>query len=178
MLRIDDYSGRACDFMTAENYNYYRHRRRSRLFSGKLARSFLSVSRPGLINCQFGVGWFQLLSATTASLRSTDAVVINGCLAPARRGRKVWILLRGLKTPFRKKLSRVALIEFINYGTNQCTRTRLISRYNPADLSISRDSVGWFRRSLKLMHYANVIWRTEIRTWVDERGRAEKTMSL
>lgn len=26
--------------MTVENYNYYRHRRRSRLFSGKLARSF------------------------------------------------------------------------------------------------------------------------------------------
>jgi len=55
LLRINDYSGRARDFMTVENYNYYQHRRRSRLFNGKLTRSFL-LAQPGLINCQFGVG--------------------------------------------------------------------------------------------------------------------------
>lgn len=107
--------------------------------------------------------------------------VINGCLAPARRGRKVWILLRGLKNALRKNDRGPPLIEFINYSrTVQEARTRAthLPRYNPADLSISRDSVGWFRCSPTLMHYANVIWRARYVTWVDERGRAEKTMSL
>lgn len=88
--------------------------------------------------------------------------VINGCLAPARRGRKVWILLRGLKTLLAKNDRGPTLIEFINYshgpGSAHARATDL-PRYKPADLSISRDSVGWFRYPPTLMHYANVIWR-------------------
>lgn len=101
--------------------------------------------RPGLINCQFGVGWFQLLSATTASLRSTDAGVINGCLAPACRGRKVWIFLRELqKMPFAKMIAaaspanRIHKLWHGSAGPARATDLAII----PADLSAPRDCAG------------------------------------